>query len=114
MKITNKDLVSILNFPDIILKNTYNWRPHSDASIRRYVENKILNDMFDALKNVIGDGHVIERKDNTIYIDGVKIFSYNESSRNVYKAQNLTYVKTLIDEKKIEKMKMLKLMEDKK
>jgi hypothetical protein len=112
IKITNKDLVEILNFPDIILKNTYFWQSQYAAASRRSIENSILDDMYNAILSVVDKKHhTIERKGNSIYIDGVRVFYFYESVRNVYKSQNLEYIKKCLKPEALKKIKMEKLKE---
>lgn len=114
--ITNEDLVYVLNFPPVILKNTYFWHSNPYASARRYAEERVINEMLKAIENVVDTTiHEIKVNGNSIYIDGVKVFSYKESAKNVYKTQNLGYVKECIKPEIIEniyKSKMLRLMGD--
>jgi hypothetical protein len=112
IKITNKDLVEILNFPDIILKNTYFWYPQYAAASRRSIENSILDDMYNTILSVIDKKHhTVERKGNSIYIDGVQVFYFYESAHNVYKSQNLEYIKKCLKPEVLKKIKMEKLKE---
>jgi hypothetical protein len=112
IKITNRDLVEILDFPDIILKNTYFWHSQYAAASRRSVENAILDDMYYAISSVVDKKHhTVERKGNSIYIDGVRVFYFYESVHNVYKSQNLEYIKECLKPEALKKIKREKLKE---
>ena len=103
-RITNKDLVK-LGFPDVIVKNTYNWKGKKYAGTPSYV-HEVIDKFYATAKALISlynkeigtEMHTVSRRIDaySVYLDGELVFSFYQSWRYTYKHQHLTKIKDIV------------------
>ncbi|MEM3626383.1 MAG: hypothetical protein QW144_03055 [Candidatus Micrarchaeaceae archaeon] len=80
--------------PKILKQNTYFWTVQSRSKYRRWLENKYMNDVIDWLLQIFPEDRVgVDRNNNKVYLDDVRVFYIYISGRHYYKKQNLLYIK---------------------
>jgi len=103
-RITNKDLVK-LGFPDVIVKNTYNWKGKKYAGTPSYV-HEVIDKFYATAKALVSlynkeigtEMHTVSKKtkEYSVYLDGRLVFYFYQSWNHTYKNQHLTRIKDIV------------------